>query len=103
MDAVTLARIFDPFFTTKPSGTGLGLTTCKNIVEGAGGFIRARSTQGSGSTFELFFPRSAGTPRELTEDHGSTLPRGSERVLVVDARPFDQWHKGCSRSSATRS
>ena len=55
MDAATLDRIFEPFFTTKTgsadSGTGLGLSICQTIVQRAGGTIRARSTEGEGTTF----------------------------------------------------
>ena len=32
-------KIFEPLFTTKISGTGLGLVTCKNIIERHGGKI----------------------------------------------------------------
>ncbi len=50
--------IFEPFFTKKVTGhgTGLGLSICKKIVEDHGGFIRLKSTEEPGTTFELFFP-----------------------------------------------
>ncbi|MFO0687657.1 MAG: ATP-binding protein [Myxococcota bacterium] len=53
-----LDRIFEPYFTTKPvgTGTGLGLATCFQIVERHGGRIRAESTPGRGSAFELRLP-----------------------------------------------
>ena len=38
-----LAKVFDPLFTTKLSGTGLGLSGCKNIVEQHGGSIKCTS------------------------------------------------------------
>jgi two-component system, cell cycle sensor histidine kinase and response regulator CckA len=84
MDPETLERIFEPFFSTKSWGTGLGLATCKTIIERAGGFIRARSAAGAGSIFELVFPRAAGNPLERTALRATNLARGSERVLVVD-------------------
>ena len=38
-----LEHIFDPLFTTKLEGTGLGLSSCKNIIEQHGGSIKAAS------------------------------------------------------------
>jgi two-component system sensor histidine kinase HydH len=38
-----IEKIFDPLFTTKPTGTGLGLVSCKNIVEQHGGMILVRN------------------------------------------------------------
>ena len=38
-----LEHIFDPLFTTKLEGTGLGLSSCKNIIEQHNGSIKATS------------------------------------------------------------
>src|SRR5262249_15384596 len=55
-----LRRIFDAFYTTKAKGDsiGLGLTTCRKIVNGCGGSIAVRSRVGEGSTFTLSLPRA---------------------------------------------
>lgn len=55
------ARIFEPFFTTKPvgMGTGLGLSTCFNIVERHGGRILLDSEEGEGTAFEVWLPITA--------------------------------------------
>jgi two-component system sensor histidine kinase HydH len=49
-----LEKIFDPLFTTKSSGTGLGLASCKNIVEQHGGSI---SVSVNPTIFEILLPK----------------------------------------------
>jgi signal transduction histidine kinase len=58
-----LRRIFDPFYTTKSGpdatgkgGTGLGLSTCREIIESHQGRIRVESTVGKGTAFCLKLP-----------------------------------------------
>lgn len=55
MSSEQLERIFEPFFTTKNSGTGLGLTNVKRLVEDNGGTIEVHSEPGTGTRFVLRF------------------------------------------------
>lgn len=50
-----MPKIFDPLFTTKQHGTGLGLATCKNIIEGHGGKIFVKNNP---TTFTLVIPNN---------------------------------------------
>ncbi|MBL4654398.1 MAG: HAMP domain-containing histidine kinase, partial [Bacteroidia bacterium] len=49
-------KIFVPNFTTKSSGTGLGLSMVKNIVENAGGKVWFESKEREGAIFYVSFP-----------------------------------------------
>ena len=58
-----LQRIFEPFFTTKAGpdasgkgGTGLGLSSCRTIIESHRGRIRVESTVGRGTAFIIKLP-----------------------------------------------
>ncbi len=46
-------KLFEPFFTTKTAGTGIGLSTCYNIIRQHGGEIVVSSEQGKGSVFDV--------------------------------------------------
>jgi len=48
-----LDKIFIPFFTTKPTGSGIGLSLCKQIMTLHGGSIQVSSEEGKGSCFTL--------------------------------------------------
>jgi two-component system cell cycle sensor histidine kinase/response regulator CckA len=94
------SRLFEAFFTTKLSGTGLGLATCRTIVQQAGGHIEVDSEIGKGSTVKIYLPRveeafelatTAIWKRPLqgaeplrVEDGASRPGKSIQRILVVD-------------------
>ena len=51
-----LDSIFVPFFTTRPSGSGIGLSLAKQIMQLHQGSIQVQSVEGAGSAFQLWFP-----------------------------------------------
>ncbi len=53
-----LPMIFEPLFTTKQTGTGLGLPSCKQIIEHHYGTIKASSEVGVGTTFIVTLPKN---------------------------------------------
>lgn len=52
-----LDKIFVPFFTTKTTGSGIGLSLCKQIMTLHEGSINVKSELGKGSRFILTFPK----------------------------------------------
>lgn len=48
--------IFEPFHTTKFSGTGLGLSVVRSLVQQHGGRVELESTPGEGTTFYILLP-----------------------------------------------
>lgn len=56
MDPSELDRIFEPFSSTRENGFGLGLYSCRRIVEEHGGKINVESVFGRGSTFTVLLP-----------------------------------------------
>ena len=49
-------QVFDPFFSTKLSGSGLGLSVTRRIVQDHGGEILVESQPGEGTSFVLRLP-----------------------------------------------
>lgn len=54
-----MPNIFEPLFTTKQEGTGLGLASCKKIIEQHGGTIEVSSVVGKGTTFTITLPKQS--------------------------------------------
>jgi signal transduction histidine kinase len=49
-------RLYHPFATTKKKGVGLGLYTCREVVQANGGSLEVDSREGAGTTFRVVLP-----------------------------------------------
>jgi nitrogen fixation/metabolism regulation signal transduction histidine kinase len=56
MDEEVMRRALLPFYSSKPSGTGLGLPLCQEIVEAHGGRLRLQSRPGGGLVVTCLLP-----------------------------------------------
>jgi len=52
-------QLFRPFATTKKRGVGLGLYTCREVVEASAGTIEVESAEGIGTTFRVVLPSAS--------------------------------------------
>ena len=90
MTAEVKAHLFEALFTTKPKGegTGLGLATCRTIVQQSGGHIGVYSEVGIGTTFKIYLPR-VDQPLVAAAQaiQNEPVPRGTETLLVVEDDP----------------
>ncbi|HEX8501340.1 MAG TPA: ATP-binding protein [Pyrinomonadaceae bacterium] len=78
-------RLYRPFSTTKNKGIGLGLFTCREVVEAHGGRLEVDSHEGAGTRFRVVLPSRlfhSGERRErpvkATAASQSALPRATE-------------------------
>jgi signal transduction histidine kinase len=74
ISAKDYVNVFQPFFTTKHEGTGLGLPTCKRIVEAHHGEIYLDSELGRGTTFTVMLPVEQ--PSSETMSRGNSVESG---------------------------
>ncbi|CAN5921251.1 hypothetical protein BH11PSE3_BH11PSE3_02610 [soil metagenome] len=85
MAADVVKRAFEPFFTTKEvgKGTGLGLSMVYGFIRQSNGYVELKSEIGRGTAARLYFPRSEAATASAPQRRRA-LPKGSERVLVVE-------------------
>ena len=89
MDESTMSRIFEPFFTTKPKGqsSGLGLTVVKALVYEFEGEIAVRSAVGTGTTFEITFPKNEQVSIKSQDNSERAEQKRRSIILVVEDDP----------------
>jgi CheY-like chemotaxis protein len=85
-----LEHLFEPFHTTKPvgSGTGLGLSIVYGAVKQADGWITGVSTEGVGTTFDIYLPRCLEETTQPFIPSPLSVSVGSGTVLVVEDEPI---------------
>jgi PAS domain S-box-containing protein len=86
-----LSRVFEPFFTTKEQGNGigLGLATVYGFAKQSEGHVHISSQPGTGTTVELFLPR---TTRAVAPQRAATeepvVQGQQEAILLVEDDPM---------------
>jgi signal transduction histidine kinase len=56
IDPDDLEDVFESFYTTKSSGTGMGLSICRSIIEAHGGRLWATGCEPRGALFQFTIP-----------------------------------------------
>jgi signal transduction histidine kinase len=62
IDPSHLDRVFDAFYTTKSSGTGMGLSICRSIIDAHGGRLWAEPNEPRGTIFQFTLPAAQAGP-----------------------------------------
>jgi PAS domain S-box-containing protein len=61
IDSEHRERVFQAFYTTKPSGTGMGLSICRSIIDAHGGRLWAEANEPRGAVFRFTLPGAEAT------------------------------------------
>jgi len=75
-------RLYRPFATTKTKGIGLGLYTCREVVEAHGGRLDVESRRGVGTRFRVVLPSrlfTSGDPRHRAQKGKVAVQTGEPR------------------------
>ena len=87
MDPKIREKAFEPFFTTKEigDGSGLGLSMVYGFAKQSKGHVAIDSEVGRGTSVRLYLPRSEESVEYIAPlDTPKVLPKGTERILVVE-------------------
>jgi CheY-like chemotaxis protein len=86
MSKETIERVFEPFFTTKEvgKGSGLGLSMVYGFIKQSNGHIKIYSEVGRGTSVKIYLPLSTQQEAADTRSTATRVPRGTERVLLVE-------------------
>ncbi|HEX4609171.1 MAG TPA: ATP-binding protein [Urbifossiella sp.] len=82
IDARVADRLFTPFFSTKPTGTGLGLSVSRRIVQAHGGTLTAANRPDGGACFTITLP---GGGNQKAEDRGQRAEGGGQEPTRLAA------------------
>ena len=83
-------RVFEPFFTSRHdgSGTGLGLTLCREILRDHGGEIRIARRGPPGATLRASLPAAmAALPARHAPPPPRPVPIAGRRIVIVEDEP----------------
>jgi two-component system NtrC family sensor kinase len=84
-------RVFEPFFTSRHdgSGTGLGLTLCREILHDHDGEIRIARRGPPGATLSVSLPAAAAAPPVLQKapPKPRPMPIAGKRIVIVEDEP----------------
>jgi CheY-like chemotaxis protein len=80
------ARVFDPFFTTKDvgTGTGMGLSVSRGMVEAHGGALTLARNGADGATFRVTLPILLETDAQDIAVLPAAQAKTQGRILIVD-------------------
>ena len=82
-------RVFDPFFTTKDvgTGTGMGLSVSRGMIEAHGGTLSLVRNSAKGATFRVTLPIQLDSGPHDAALAPEAIPQTLGRILIVDDEP----------------
>ena len=97
-----LKRAIEPFYTTAINqGTGLGLSMVYGFMKQSRGQLVIRSTQGKGTTVQMYFPIYSGTSSNKSRDITVNALRNVQATILVveDRQSVRQFAIRCLKSN----